>query len=136
MNKQFEKVKDSGARQDFCTGSRRDTRNGKGRFDLITTIALRRLAKHYENGAVKYGDHNWAKGQPLSRYLDSCFRHLIGVLEGLEDEDHAAAVAWNIFAFIHTVDMIECGVLPKELNDMEFMWNQYRTLREHNEKHK
>lgn len=114
----FDAVKDSGARQDFSTGSKRDTRDGKGRFDLIPTYPLRRLAKHYENGAKKYGDRNWEKGQPLSRYLDSCLRHLIGVLEGLEDEDHASAVAWNIFAYVATCQWIEEGKLPAELDDL------------------
>jgi len=116
--KSFDAVKDSGAREDFSTGSKRDTRDGKGRFDLIPTYPLRRLARHYENGAKKYGDRNWEKGQPLSRYLDSCLRHLICVEEGLDDEDHASAVAWNIFAYIATCQWIEEGKLPAELDDL------------------
>lgn len=118
MSKDFKAVKDSGQRQEFDTGSKRDTRDGKGRFDLIPTYPLRRLAKHYENGAKKYGDRNWEKGQPLSRYLDSCYRHLIAVLEGLDDEDHASAVAWNIFAYVATCQWIEEGKLPVELDDL------------------
>ena len=38
-------LKDSGKREEFPTGSRRDQRAGKGRFDLIPTMALRRLAR-------------------------------------------------------------------------------------------
>ncbi len=114
----FTEVKDSGARQEFQTGSVRETREGKGRFDLIPTDALRRLAVHYENGSKKYGDRNWEKGQPLSRYLDSAFRHLVGVLEGLTDEDHASAISWNSFAYIHTLNLIRAGKLPKELDDL------------------
>lgn len=117
----FDKVNDSGKRQEFNTGSVRDTRDGKGRFDLITPIGLKRLAKHYENGAKKYGDRNWEKGQPLSRYMDSLIRHAYCLLEGKRDEDHAAAIAWNAMAYIHTEEMIERGVLPKELNDMPTM---------------
>lgn len=116
----FHSVSDSGQREEFSTGSRRDTREGKGRFDLISTIALRRLARHYENGATKYGDRNWEKGQPLSRYLDSAMRHLIALLECQHDEDHASAVAWNAFAFIHTAERIEQGALPLELDDIGF----------------
>lgn len=118
MSKDFKAVKDSGQRQEFDTGSRRDTRDGKGRYDLIPTHPLRRLARHYENGAKKYGDRNWEKGQPLSRYLDSCYRHLIAVLDGLDDEDHAAAVAWNMFAYMATIQWIEEGKLPVELDDL------------------
>ena len=116
----FDAVKDSGERQEFSTGSRRDTRTGKGRYDLVSTIALRRLAQHYENGAVKYGDRNWEKGQPLSRYLDSAMRHIQNLLELDKSEDHGSAVAWNAFAFVHTAEMIERGALPPELDDLGF----------------
>jgi hypothetical protein len=117
---EFNEVKDSGERQEFVTGSKRDTRNGKGRFDLIPAYPLRRLAKHYENGAKKYGDWNWILGQPLSRYLDSAERHIQAVKEGLTDEDHEIAVAWNLFAFIETKRLIDEGQLPAELNDMVY----------------
>ena len=119
----FEKVKDSGIREEFITGSRRDTRKGKGRFDLIPPYPLLRLAQHYENGAVKYGDHNWVLGQSISRYLDSATRHLNEFKEGLTDEDHAAAVIWNMFSIIQTKQMIEKGLLPKELDDF-FDWTK------------
>ena len=37
--KKFDKVQDSGKRQDFGTGSVRDTNEGKPRYDLISPIA-------------------------------------------------------------------------------------------------
>ena len=114
---EFKEVKDSGKRQEFKTGSVRDTSEGKGRYDLITPVALARLAKHYENGSRKYGDRNWEKGQPICRYLDSAIRHLYKHLEGDRSEDHLAAGAWNIMGAIHTEEMIERGLLPKELDD-------------------
>lgn len=115
---EYTAVKDSGQRQDFTTGSVRDTRDGKGRYDLLSPLALRRLVTHLENGAKKYGDRNWEKGQPQSRYLDSALRHLFRYLEGLRDEDHLAAAAWNVQAMIHNEEAIERGLLPAELNDM------------------
>jgi hypothetical protein len=115
---EYNEVKDSGKRQEFNTGSVRDTRDGKGRFDLITPLGLKRLAKHYEAGSKKYGDRNWEKGQPMSRYIDSLIRHAYCLLEGKRDEDHAAAIAWNALAYIHTEEMIERNNLPRELNDM------------------
>ena len=117
-DKEFAEVKDSGKRQEWETGSKRDTRDGKGRYDLIPPYSMHRLARHFENGAVKYGDRNWEKGQPLSRYLDSCMRHLWKVIAGEEDEDHEAAVAWNIFAYMHTLHEIEEGRLPDLLDDL------------------
>ncbi len=116
---EFEDVKDSGQRQEFDTGSKRDTRDGKGRYDLIPPYALSRLARHYENGAKKYGDRNWEKGQPLARYLDSMIRHAYKFLGGSRDEDHLAAVAWNALAYIETEERIRKGILPKELDDIE-----------------
>ena len=118
IKKDFDQVKDSGKQQAFSTGSKRNTREGKGRFDLIPTYPLRRLARHYENGAVKYEPRNWERGQPLSRYLDSACRHWVAVLEGLTDEDHASAVSWNMFAYIATCQWIEEGKLPPELDDL------------------
>jgi hypothetical protein len=116
--KAFTAVKDSGKREKFATGSVRDTQVGKGRYDLITPIGLRRLAQHYENGAHKYGDRNWERGQPCSRYLNSALRHLQNILEGDDSEDHLAASAWNVFAIIHTQEMCRRGTLPKELDDL------------------
>ncbi len=114
----FEEVKDSGKREEFDTGSLRDTRIGKGRFDLISPFVLERDAKHLENGARKYGDRNWEKGQPLSRYYDSAMRHMNKYMMGYCDEDHLAAARWNIAALMHTEYMISIGRLPEELDDL------------------
>jgi dATP/dGTP diphosphohydrolase, N-terminal len=111
-------IKDSGERQNFPTGSVRDTRRGKGRFDLLPVDALFELARVYEGGAEKYDARNWEKGQPLSRYLDSALRHTFEALRGDHDENHAAQAAWNILAFIQTRAWIESGRLPIELDDL------------------
>lgn len=118
MERSFDSVRDSGERQQFDTGSQRDTREGKGRYDLLSPIVLRRDAKHLENGAVKYGDRNWELGQPLSRFFDSAVRHLYEHLEGMHDEDHLAAARWNIACIIHTEEMVARGLLPEELCDL------------------
>lgn len=114
----FVAVKDSGERQTFSTGSVRDTRVGKGRFDLLSPIVMLRDAQHMENGAVKYGDRNWELGQPLSRFADSAMRHLSKALAGQTDEDHWSAARWNIACIVHIKEMIRRGSLPKELDDL------------------
>ena len=131
---EFKEVKDSGKRQEFPTGSLRDTQDGKARYDLIPIIPLERLAKHYANGAKKYGEHNWTKGQPLSRYLASCERHLNAIKEGKDDEDHVSAAVFNLFAFLYTLEMCYAEVLPKELNDMEESWERMRKYRGYHQK--
>jgi len=112
------KIKDSGKREGFQSGSVRDTRRGKGRFDLLPPYALFRVAKHFEEGAIKYNERNWEQGQPLSRYLDSAIRHAFEFLAGMRDEDHASACIWNMMSLIETEKRIIDGTLPKELNDL------------------
>ena len=128
MVNKFNHVKDSGKRQSFNTGSVRDTNDGKPRFDLISLIALYRLAMHYANGAKKYGDRNWEKGQPLSRYIESAERHLFKEKMGFTDEDHASALIWNIMAYIHTKTLIQTGDLPSELDNMPKYSDEIRKL--------
>jgi len=111
-------IKDSGKRQDFDTGAVRDTQEGKGRFDLLPTIAIADLARLFEAGAKKYGDRNWMKGMPLSRYMDSALRHLFKALEGHEDEPHLIQCAFNVLACHQTRQMVRAGLLPAELDDV------------------
>jgi hypothetical protein len=115
---EFNTVKDSGHRQEFSTGAVRDTQEGKGRFDLLPAYAITRVAQHFENGARKYNDENWRKGIPLRRFLDSAIRHLFKLLEGQIDEDHAAAVAWNVLCLIETQEQIRRGNLPADLANL------------------
>jgi hypothetical protein len=118
MAKSFDHVESSGSETQFDTGSQRDARDGKGRFDLIPPYALHRLAKHFENGARRYQDRNWEKGQPLSVYLDSAIRHTNKALMGLNDEDHYIAATWNLLCLVETKKRIELGILPKELDNL------------------
>ena len=106
-----------GDKEVFTTGSVRDTRIGKGRYDLLSPFAVRRLALHYENGADKYDDRNWEMGQPVTRVCESMMRHSFQWLAGENGEDHMAAVAWNAFAIMHIEEMVKRGVLPPELLD-------------------
>ena len=111
-------MKDSGKRQGWETGAVRDIQDGKGRFDLLSPIAIARLAKIFENGAKKYSSRNWEKGMPLSRFIDSALRHTFQFLEGKKDEDHLMQACWNLAACCHIQEMIERGHLPKELDDL------------------
>ena len=111
-------MNDSGKRQEFATGAVRDTADDKPRPELISPIALRRLAQWLGDGAKKYKARNWEKGIPLSRTLASLLRHLNAWQLGETDEDHLAAVFCNAMFLIHTDDMVTRGMLPCKLNDM------------------
>lgn len=118
MPNQFDSVNDSGGiRQQFATGSQRDTPEGKGQPHLVASVVGRRLAQHCMNGADKYGPRNWELGQPISRLFDSAQRHLWDFQDGDETEDHLAAVVWNVMAIMHTQKKVEEGDLPEELID-------------------
>ena len=69
------------------------------------------VAKHFEEGAKKYGDNNWRKGIPVRCYIDSAVRHYLKYLRGDKDEPHDRAFCWNILCCIWT-----CKHKP-ELND-------------------
>ena len=89
-------IKDSGERTQFPSGAVRDMHEGKGRFDLLPMCVLMRLARHYENGCLKYGDRNWEAGIPCHSFADSAMRHLVKYMDGQTDEDHLIAAIWNL----------------------------------------
>ena len=74
------------------------------------TIILE-VSKHFEEGANKYGEHNWQKGLPAQCYVDSAVRHYLKWLRFDDDEPHDRAFVWNILCCIWT-----CENKP-ELND-------------------
>lgn len=105
------------AKDVYPTGGARSSSAGRGRFDLLPWPGMLALARRYEYGAERFGAQNWRKGVPLSRILSSLRRHSSQV--GYDfTEDHAAAVAWNAFAWITMVEDMRAGLLPKELDDL------------------
>lgn len=146
-------IKSSGSTTEFDTGAHRDSREGKGRCDLLPlevvtnfinhdndygeavtwnlmmfqkSLSTRYLysairlfgdvcwndqfsmflevAKHYEEGAKKYGENNWKNGMPVHIYIDSAIRHYLKWLRGDKDEPHDRAFVWNLMCCIWEVD--------------------------------
>ena len=75
-------------------------------FDMFLEVS-----KHFEEGAIKYGEYNWQKGIPTHCYIDSAVRHYLKWLRGDEDEPHDRAFVWNILCCMWT-----CAY-KSELND-------------------
>lgn len=69
----------------------------------IETMVLE-TAKHFEQGAKKYGENNWQKGLPVNCYIDSAIRHYLKYRRGDKDEPHDRAFVWNIMCCIWEVD--------------------------------
>lgn len=100
METNFE-TKDSGQRQDYSSGMRRDLQTGKPRYDLIDRSFLKRWAELMARGAEKYGPDNWRLAnsqEELDRFKASAIRHMYQWLDGDRTEDHAVATAFNLAA--------------------------------------
>lgn len=99
-------TKDSGKREQFDSGMVRDTQDDKPRFDLLLPLGipysdqfLTRVADLLARGAAKYEARNWEKAQgeaELERFKASALRHLMQYIAGETDEDHLAAVVFNM----------------------------------------
>lgn len=101
-------TKDSGRRVEFRSGMVRDTDDGKPRFDLLVAEGvpfdaqfLTRCAALMARGAAKYSGRNWERANSRAeweRMRASAFRHFVQWMAGDRDEDHAAAVVFNLLA--------------------------------------
>ena len=104
-------LKDSGQRTVSKTGGLREPK--PERFDLMSLVALYKEARHYGNGAKKYGDRNWQKGVNYSTCVNAIMRHALKyMLFGNRDEDHLSAIRWNAGA------LAEYEITYPELNDL------------------
>lgn len=93
-------VKDSGQRATFDSGMVRDVTADKTDYLLVRDGPMfKRWAEHLTKGASKYTKRNWMKAagdEELNRFRESAARHFEQWLAGDTDEDHAAAVMFNI----------------------------------------
>ena len=93
-------VKDSGQRHEFDSGMVRDVTEGKTDYSLVLDGPMfERWAVHLTKGAVKYDKRNWMKAEgdaERDRFRESAFRHFLQWYRGDTDEDHAAAIIFNV----------------------------------------
>ncbi len=96
-------TKDSGDREEFPTGMKRDTSRGKVEWALVMPLGsggmFQRWAELMTRGAEKYDKRNWELAETeeeYQRFKESAFRHFMQWYLGETDEDHAAAVYFNI----------------------------------------
>lgn len=134
-------IKDSGDRTMFPSGAVRDLHGeDKGRMDLLPWAAIIEVSKHASEGAKKYGEHNVDLGIPTHSLCDSAARHLAKYLDGLTDENHLVAAAWNLlWAVQMVVKNPECVDTPWKKSEQgveekaqkrTFTYAEYAKLRE------
>lgn len=102
-------TKDSGVRAEYESGMVRDTDSGKARFELLLPLGvpyedqfLTRVAELMARGAEKYDSRNWEQArseEEMERFKSSALRHLMQWAAGETDEDHAAAVVFNLLGY-------------------------------------
>ncbi len=93
-------VKDSGNRTEYVSGMVRDIQEDKLNYIMLRDGPMyKRWMHHKHKGDKKYGIRNWmkAKGQAeLDGAWASFSRHVEDYIDGKTDEDHAAAIFFNI----------------------------------------
>ena len=99
-------IKDSGARMRFPSGMQRDLSTDKTDYTLVLDGPMfQRWAIHLTKGAKKYHKRNWMKAagpEELNRFRESALRHFLQWYWDEDDEDHAAAVFFNINGAVYT----------------------------------
>ncbi len=109
-------IKDSGTRTEFAGGMVRDADAGD-KTDYTSVMfgpMLERWAVHCTKGRVKYPDAepgipNWTLAASIEEWLHargSLLRHLMAFLRGEQDEDHAAAIMFNVNVMEYTRERI------------------------------
>lgn len=93
-------VKDSGDRTSYNSGMVRDKQTNKIDYTLILDGPMaKRWAEHLTKGAIKYQKRNWMLANGQQEFNDarqSLMRHFMQYMNGETDEDHAAAIIFNI----------------------------------------
>lgn len=89
----------------FNTGAVRSDTFEQFRYDLVSPIGLREVARACAEGADKYSDFNWEKGMPVHDLLNHAIAHVYSFLAGDRSEPHLGHAAWNLLAAIHSHEL-------------------------------
>lgn len=121
-------VKDSGEKVQFDSGMVRDAAKGKTDYTLtLDGPMFERWATHMTRACVnsdgtpgKYPPRNWMKAdgqEEYERFKVSAFRHFVAWLNGERDEDHAAALFFNVNGAEYVLKQKELKHLNQVLTD-------------------
>lgn len=99
------KPAECGTTAKFGTGAIRSDTFEQLRYDLISPIGLREVARTCAEGAAKYSDFNWERGMPVHDLLNHALAHIFQFLSGDRGEPHLPHAAWNLLAAIHSAEL-------------------------------
>lgn len=117
-------IKVSGEPRQFPSGFVRDMDESKPRFNLMWPKGIEydkqplyRVAMLYAKGARKknYGPRNWEQAdsiEEMEEFIESAERHFNSARCGMTDEDHLAAVIFNIIGWMYLQEKL--GLLDEE----------------------
>ena len=94
-----------GVTEKFGTGAVRSDAVEEFRYDLVSPIGLREVARACAEGAEKYGDWNWENGMPVHDLLNHAIAHVYAFLGGDRSEPHLGHAAWNLLSAIHSHEL-------------------------------
>jgi len=98
-------IPQTGTTAKFGTGAVRSDTFEEFRYDLVSPIGLREVARACSEGAQKYSDWNWEKGMPVNDLLNHAIAHVYQFLSGDRSEPHLGHAAWNLLAAIHSHEL-------------------------------
>jgi hypothetical protein len=88
----------------LASGVVRSNDDGKPDYTLVDTHMHERWARHMTANADEKGRNNWKLAhtdEDLHRFLASAWRHFVAFQRGDTDEDHAAALLFNVAGAEH-----------------------------------
>jgi hypothetical protein len=94
-----------GVTEKFGTGAVRSDAVEEFRYDLVSPIGLREVARACAEGAAKYSDFNWERGMPVHDLLNHAIAHVYAFLSGDRSEPHLGHAAWNLLSAIHSHEL-------------------------------
>lgn len=96
------------------SGTKND--EGKPRVDLLSPIAMTKIAEVMTFGAKKYEPHNWRKGIAWSRVTAALLRHVFAFMRG-EDKDPETGLSHLAHAGCCIMFLLDYEETRKEFDD-------------------
>lgn len=139
-------VKATKERRKYDSGMSRNSDEGKPKLGLMIPkdipyehLWTTQLGHLLRLGAEIHGPRNWEKAnskKEMEDFQESALRHLTQAIAGEEDENHLAAVLFNVIAWMTTKYKIEVAKVAPEraIEEIYGDWDDFRRSKEQEKK--